>query len=386
MPKNSADLAFINPAVLRWAIKRSKLSNEFIADELNVRAQDVEAWTQAGGAHPPFQKALDLAKILHVPFGFFYLKNLPSEDLPLPDFRGFNREYQPSNNLVDVLNDVLLKQDWYRDHEKESSRVALKFVGSFDLQSSIFDVASDIRRHIGITQQLRQAVTSWGEYVSTLTRQTEQAGVLVMRSGVVGNVTLRKLKVEELQGFAMADPYAPIIFVNSSDFKASQVFTIAHELAHIWIGQTAIANADELGHAHNKTESFCNRVAAEVLVPQEEFLNAWRHDSSAEAEIRVKRIARQFWVSGLVSLRRARELKQVTEEEFTRIKDEELKHRSKATSRGGDYYRNLLARMSARFTAAVVGDVHAGKLQIRDAAHLLGMKVPTFVRFAETWK
>jgi Zn-dependent peptidase ImmA (M78 family) len=206
-----------------------------------------------------------------------------------------------------------------------------------------------------------------------------------MRSGVVANLSNRKLRIDELQGFALADPLAPIVFVNSADFKASQVFTIAHELAHIWIGQSALANANELESGTSGIESFCNRVAAEVLVPREEFLNAWRHDSSAP-EIRIRHISRQFWVSGLVALRRAHELDQVSKAEFLRIRDQELRYRQKAKASGGDYYRNVIARMSARLTNAVIGDVNAGKLPLRDAARLLGMKVPTFARFAETWK
>lgn len=387
MPNNGmrTDLAFVSPTVVAWALKRSGLGHEFVAQKLKVPPAELEKWGRAADSHPPFAKAQALAKLLHVPFGFFFLKEPPSADLPLPDFRGFDRDYRPSNDLLELLNDTLIKQDWYRDHVKESGDRPLSFVGSFSTKDSLLDVAADIRQRLGITQRLRQSVNSWSEYLSTLTRQTEDAGILVMRSGVVANISNRKLRVDELQGFALADPLAPIVFVNSADFKASQVFTVAHELAHVWIGQSALANADELESGHDEVESFCNRVAAEVLVPREEFLNAWRHDSAA-AHIRIGHIARQFWVSGLVSLRRAHELGQVSEPEFEKIKTQELRGRQKSKASGGDYYRNVIARMSARLTNAVLADVNNGKLPLRDAARLLGMKVPTLARFAETWK
>jgi Zn-dependent peptidase ImmA (M78 family) len=382
---NGPDLAFISQPVLTWALKRSGLSHDFVAGKLKVDSQQIEEWGQEGGAFPPFTKAQLLAKLLHIPFGFFFLERPPSADLPLPDFRGFDRSYQPSGDLLELLNDILIKQDWYRDHVRESSAGPLKFVDSFGTADSIVDVAADIRLRLGITQRLRQSVSSWGEYLATFTRQTEEAGILVMRSGVVANLTQRKLRVDELQGFAIADPIAPIVFVNSADFKASQVFTLAHELAHIWIGQSALANPDELESGHNRIESFCNRVAAEVLVPREEFLNAWRHDATTP-EMRISRIARQFWVSTLVTLRRAHELGQVSDADFQRIKTQEQQRRRTVKSSGGDYYRNVIARMSARLTNAVLSDVNNGKLPLRDAARLLGMKVPTLVRFAETWK
>jgi Zn-dependent peptidase ImmA (M78 family) len=380
-----SDLAFASPTVISWALSNSQLSRDFVAKKLKVKPDELERWGRIGGGHPPFVKAQAFAKLLHLPFGFLFLSEPPTTSLPLPDFRGFDHEYRPSGDLFELLNDILIKQDWYRDHVKESNGKRLPFVGSFDTTDSIFDVASNIRSHLGITQRLRQSVSSWSEYLSTLTRQTEDVGILVMRSGVVGNISNRKLKVDELQGFALADPHAPVVFVNSADFKASQVFTIAHELAHIWIGQTALANADELGSDLGKVESFCNRVAAEVLVPREEFLNAWRHDAGGP-EVRVHHIARQFWVSSLVSLRRARELDQISEPEFEKIRDKELRQRHRPKTSGGDYYRNVIARMSARLTNAVITDVNSGKLPLRDAARLLGMKVPTLVRFAETWK
>lgn len=382
---SGTDLAYVRPALIRWALKRSGLASEFVAQKLKVELNELETWAHSEQHHPPFDKAFELAKLLHVPFGFFFLKEAPATDLPLPDFRGFDRQYKPSSDLLELLNDILVKQDWYRDYIREASRKQLPFVGSFDTDDSVADIAANIRRTLSITQRLRQSVSSWGEYLATLTRQTEEAGILVMRSGVVANLTQRKLKVEELQGFALADPFAPIVFVNSTDYKASQIFTIAHELAHIWLGVTALANADELGETHNATETFCNRVAAEVLVPQEEFLNAWRNDSG-ELQKRIRHIARQFWVSGLVSLRRARELGKVNKEEFQELVAYEMGQRRKSSSSGGDYYRNVIARMSARFTNAVIGDVNNGKLPLRDAARLLGMKVPTLARFAGTWK
>lgn len=63
--------------------------------------------------------------------------------------------------------------------------------------------------------------------------------------------------------------------------QSTKVFTIAHELAHVWIGQNALASADELETGHGRIESFCNGVAAEVLVLKQEFLNAWLHDSGS---------------------------------------------------------------------------------------------------------
>src|SRR5688572_2665865 len=129
-----------------------------------------------------------------------------------------------------------------------------------------------------VTPALRHEAKSWSDYASKLSANAEEAGVLVMRSSVVGHATKKKVSKKEFQGFAIADSLAPLVFVNSDDFKSAQIFTLAHELAHIWIGASAISNPDPVDVAKNlpasvnKTELFCNRVAAEVLVPEAEFL------------------------------------------------------------------------------------------------------------------
>jgi Zn-dependent peptidase ImmA (M78 family) len=379
------DVAYITPAVLSWAVKRSRLTRSVIERRLGIDTGLLETWERPGGLHPPFAKAQELAKILHVPFGFFFLKRPPSTDLPLPDFRGFDRKYEPSADLLELLNDILMKRDWFSEHEREIGAGPLKFVGSYTIRDSIEAVADAIRARIGIGKPLRDSASSWSDYLTLLTRRTEQTGILVMRSGVVGNFTNRKLQTKELLGFAIADQIAPVVFVNSSDFRASQIFTLAHELVHIWIGQSAIANPDELEVGHDKVEAFCNHVAAEVLVPQKDFLRAWRA-ADAAPDIRVNRMARRFWVSSFVTLRRAHELGEMSDAQYEVIKRQERDRRKQDKSSGGDYYRNVTTRMSPKLTDAVLSDVNSGKLEIRDAAALLNMKVPTLVRFAEKAK
>ncbi len=380
MPSGATDQAFITGSVLEWARKRSGLTKEVLAEKVHATARQVTDWENEASS-PPFPKAQQLAKILKIPFGFLFLPEPPKEELPLPDFRTLDRNYKPTPDFITLLGDILVKQDWYRDYIAEIGEPAPKFVGKFSVESKIGDVAANIRTVVGISQALRHSVRSWSEYLGALSRNAEDAGVLVMRSSIVGNSTKRKISADEVQGFAISDPRAPIVFVNSDDFKASQIFTLVHELAHIWIGQSAISNPDELQAGRDKIEAFCNRVAAQTLVPEEEFLKVW---DGNDADVAITRIARWFWVSTLVVLRRAHELERISDSKFQKLKARELEKVTISASSGGDYYKNVVARMGGRLTYAVLGEIQQQRILLREASSLLDMKIPTMLKFAET--
>jgi len=338
------DLAFVNPRVVSWALKNGGVSRAALAGKLKVSVDQLAAWEKPD-SHPTFPKAQLLAKTLRIPFGYLFLPEPPSLELPLPDFRNFDATYRPSPNLRELLNDVLVKQDWYRDLMREQKASKLKFVGSFDLTADVGDVASGIRNTLGLTPAFRSKVKDWADHVSRLAKAAEEARILVMRSSVVGNLTRLSVSYKEMQGFAIADDLAPLVFVNSGDFKAPQVFTLAHELAHIWIGQSGIDNPDETKPGKNAVEAFSNRVAAEVLVPHDEFLAEWR---GSDAQANVEKLAREFWVSAFVVLRRARDLGKIGAAEYEALSKSAAAKVTKAKPGGGSYYRNVNARMGGR--------------------------------------
>ncbi|MFI2791399.1 ImmA/IrrE family metallo-endopeptidase, partial [Kitasatospora sp. NPDC018614] len=201
-------------------------------------------------------------------------------------------------------------------------------------------------------------------------------GVLVMVNGVVGADTHRKLKPEEFRGFALSDTLAPLIFINGADTKAAQIFTMVHELGHIWLGESALSDAAMADSTDNAAELWCNRVAAEVLVP----LTTIRDEYIGEPTVaELERLARRYRVSTLVILKRLYDTQFLTWDDYQSRYDTELQRviaamRSRGSESGGNFYNTHPLRLSRQFARAVITDTLEGGTPYRDAYQLLGTK------------
>jgi len=377
---SNADLAYITPSLVTWAIKQSGLSYEEIQKKLKVDLSEIVAW-EKGKSHPPFEKAEELAELLSIPFGYLFLSQAPETPIPLPDLRtvGGGKRTNLSAEFRSVLLSALYRQEWYREYALDRGMKEITFISSMSQNSGVDAVATSIRQALAIDANLREKVERWSAYLNLLSSQAEALGILVMRSGLVGNDTRHKLSPDEFQGFAISDPLAPVVFINGRDFLRAQIFTLAHELTHLWIGQSGVCTSDEAHvRPEQKVEEFCDAVAAEVLVPKSEFIKDWA------VEPDFNRLARKYWVSTFVTLRRAYETQRLTREEFLRLyKQEAAKRAAVKRGRGGKYYENVATRHSRRLSSAVVRDVREGGTVFRDGARLLHLKLTTFSRFME---
>jgi Zn-dependent peptidase ImmA (M78 family)/transcriptional regulator with XRE-family HTH domain len=370
--------AFLTPDLLRWARARAGVSAEQLAKAIGVKPETIMSW-ESGAARPTFRQAEKLAKRLYVPFAYLFLPARPTEEIPLPDFRTIkNDRLRPSPALIDLINDVLTKHLWYRELLQSEGSAELAFVASFSSADSIESVASNISDTLGIADGFRESCNSWEQFLTRLIERVQRQGILVMRSGTVAGNTHRTVSPEEFRGFAISDKIAPLIFVNAADFRAAQTFTVAHELSHIWLGDTGISNENLAEPDTSNREKHCDAIAAELLLPRAKFLERWKHFGG-----NVGQLAQYFRVSSLVILRRARDLDQMGQDEFWDRFESEKKRYKRRSQGGGDFYRTLLARNSTLFTEAVITAINEERELYRDAARLLNVKVSTIPAIAD---
>jgi len=370
----------VKPELIRWAIERSGRSIDVLARYF----PRIEAW-ESGEAHPTLRQLETLATKTWTPLGYFFLSEPPEERLPIPDFRTAldTPIRRPSPNLIDTLHTMQRRQSWMRDYLIEMGHERLPFIGSVKASDEVTSVAKIIRRALGVTDGWASRITTWTDALRVLREAAEAVGVLVVINGVVGNDTHRKLNPAEFRGFVLADDYAPLVFINGADARSAQMFTLAHELAHLWIGEGGIFDLPDLQIAGDRREQFCNRVAAEFLVPAVELKRFWAA-ANRDAEP-FQAIAREFKISPIVAARRALDLNLIDRPAFFEFyrayQTDERRRASKA--KGGDFYLNQNVRLGKRFARAVMLAAKEGRLLYREAYNLTGLHGATFDKYAK---
>ncbi|MGQ0710935.1 MAG: ImmA/IrrE family metallo-endopeptidase [Rhodoferax sp.] len=372
----------VQSALFTWARQRARLDE----GALLARFPHLPEW-EAGEVQPTLRQLEHYAQATHAPLGYFFLPAPPQEALPIPDFRTMGQGVpRLSADLLDVIYTCQTRQAWYRDEALVNGETPLAFVASVTLATPPAEAAVLICQTLGFSVQARSECPNWTEALRLFITQAERVGVMVMVSGVVMNNNTRHLDPKEFRGFALADAIAPLVFINGADSKAAQMFTLAHELAHLWLGQTALSNLPMAEASDHATETWCNQVAAELLVPQAEFRAALQHGEALDAAL--QRLARHFKVSSLVVLRRMLDVAWLNRDAFWgayRAEEERIKALAARNTGGGDFYRTTVARVSKRFAQSLVVSTLEGRTLYRDAFRMLGIAKPgTFNELGRT--
>jgi Zn-dependent peptidase ImmA (M78 family) len=385
-------VAHINGKMLTWACIRAGVDIGQLAKG-KITLEKLKAW-ESGESLPSQSQAIALAEKLGVSYAMLFMPAVPPPDIPaIPDLRTVNghRLTHLSLNFREVINDTAIRQEWFRGARIDVKQAPLPFVGAFSLSDDPKNVAADMRNVLELTKEDRRQCSDYESFIKYFVVRAETVGVLVMRSAVVRHATNRPLQVSEFRGFALNDAFAPLIFINDADAKAAQIFTIAHELAHVWIGADGVSDRkpNEKNDSKNTIELFCDRVAAELLAPEAEFRDIWKSASVTE---NAKRAAAHFRVSTLVALRRAKDLGRIAvdtfithvDSEYARFNEIDRKKREqqkKAEKKGGNFWASFELRNGKTFNAAVAESLLLRRVSFTEAATLMGINVASTVRY-----
>ena len=364
----------INPELITWAINRAGHDIDKFLDN----RPSIKKWVEKE-KKPTVKQLESFANKVHIPFGYLFLPEPPKETIPFPFFRtGTNTTDKVSLNVFDTIQILQRRQDWITDYLIENDGDPLKFVGSFSNNNTYNEIVNDIRKWLDLKVDWACDFKTFEETLDFLTEKIESIGIFINFNGVVENNTHRPIKVEECRGFVLVNEYAPFMFVNAADAKAAQLFTIVHELAHIWIGKSAGFDINNLLPADDPIERLCDEVAAEFLVPANSLIKLWKETPSID-------YARRFYkVSTIVIARRALDLHLISRKDFFIFYDnymQNFKKKKEKQSSGGNFYATTRKRVSVSFASYVNQAVNQNKLLYRDAYKITGLKGDTYQKF-----
>ncbi len=361
----------VESRLLTWALGRSGRTVE----SARARYAKFSEWMDGTGS-PTLRQLEDFANWTRTPLGFLLLETPPDDRLPIPDFRtAEGRPLRPSPDLLQTVQSMQRRQAWMREFLSEEEH-QLTFVGTCDANDPPAKVAQSMREVLNLHEDWAKQANNWTDALRILRQAVELGGIMVVINGVVGNNNHRPLNVDEFRGFVLVDTIAPLVFVNGQDAKSAQMFTLAHELAHLWIGQEGVSNLDRLEPVGKSVETACNRIAAEFLVPAVRFELEWLNVSGHPD--RLERLAKIFKVSTLVVARRALDLRHISRREFFDFYDRHIQESRKVKPTGGDFWKTQRMRIGELFGAAVAQAVWAGRLLYRDAYELTDLRGRTF--------
>ncbi|MGA0556089.1 XRE family transcriptional regulator [Larkinella sp. VNQ87] len=383
-----ADKAYITPKVLKWARESARISIIDAAKKINIKPEKLNSWEE-GVEHPTIAQAQNLAKLYKRSFAIFFLPEPPTDFQPLQDYRRDN--FKPlSTASIFMIREVQQRQAWISELFAENGEEALSFVGKFSINDSPSIVANDILSLLGINPlayKNNNPIKNWIDCA-------EKKGIFISKSSYIHPKL--KLDSDELKGFAISDKYAPFVFVNSDDWNAPQLFTLVHEIAHIWIAQSGISNTTEVDvrmkdNLH-PVELFCNQVAALALIPDVIIKSLTKENIIDKSTIThvTKKLGISYSVllvralnAGLINYVEYQGLKRKADKDFKAyIQAEELKlaERKEKKSGGPNFYLLQVGKNSRLFTQIVLDAYRGGRIEPTQASRLLNVKTNNFYK------
>lgn len=374
----------ISTETLNYYVENASISLETLRDSI----KNIDLFL-SGERQPTFNQLSDIAKKLNVPTGLLLLDKAIELKSGRLEFRTLNSRHIDA--ISEELRDTIIEMESKQAFLREEIDFTLDFIGSCSIEEGVISVASKIREKLQIQEGFQNGV-SRSKLLNFLKDRINSIGVFIFFNGKVGDNRYRSLSLSEFRGFVLVDDKAPIIFINQKDKTTNgRVFTLIHELVHLFIGVDEILTEIDAGdYTFDKTEAFVNKVTAEILVPESFFEKSVNQSLIAtQLDEQVRELAEKFKVSEFAIVRRLYDMNFIDKkiydtktEELQRKFDQFFKNKSKSSS-GGDYYNNLSFRVDKRFFNYVQRALQQNRISYTDAFKIIGVSFKGYKFLAE---
>lgn len=346
-----------------------------VYEDILKRKPKSEKWF-TGEDYPTYNQLIELSKKFNVPYGYFFFEELPKYEMPMPHYRTIkDNNFTPSEELLDSIKFAQKVQEWAKDILLEFGNGKIDFCGKYKNNLDLYAIVDELKVIFDVKEGWTKSIKTWKETFKYLVNKAEEKGIIVLINGVVGNNTHRKLDVNEFRGFVLYDEIAPVIFINNEDALSAKIFTLIHEVVHILIGESASFDYKDLQPADNEIEKFCDKCAAEFLVPEKELLEVSKQTKDYE------KLAKHFKVSQIVIARRLYDLNSINRDDFIEfLQKNKEKEYIKSISEGGNFYETVKLRLSQRFLNLLKSAIYENVITYRDALLITELKAKSFFK------
>jgi Zn-dependent peptidase ImmA (M78 family) len=382
--------ALVTPSVMRWARESAGLSVIEASNKIKRPIEEIMAW-EKGVQMPTIPQARRASEIYRRPLAVFYLPEPPLDFDTLRDFRRLPNEEERfySKKLTELIRTAYEHQYWANEYLKKEGISPLSYVGSACLEDNPKDIAKQILTTFMINPNDQCSVPSRFYALKLWIEKAESKGVFIFRKG--------SIDLHICRGFILSDNIAPFIYLNSEDAYAGMMFTLVHELAHLWLNISGISNLNTYGRFIStedlNIEKFCNRVASEALIYSERFEREIEDLSIAlTTEERIEILSRIFKVSEEAIARKMLEYDYISSSKYVKLRDlyqkrwlnlkRKEKQKNKERDGGPSYYVTKISNNGLLYTQTVIGAYQGGHILGRDASSLLEVKINNLSKLA----
>ena len=372
----------IQPAILNWALGQT--NEEKLGEKL---VENIKHWLD-GSKCPTFNQIEEFSKKAHIPIGYFFLQTPPKEQVELLEYRTVDsiESTNPSRDLLDTIHEMETVQEWMADYNKELYYDKVEFVGSLNGITDIKVIVNKIRMDLGLDLEWYKECDGSSKAFTKVRGLLEKCGILVMVNGIVGKNTHRALNLNEFRAFAIVNEWAPLIFINGADSSGGRLFSLFHELAHLWLGKSDLYNDRKYSlNITNSIEVICNAAAGELMVPTEKFVENWKFNMNDDIYEKIGELSKLFRCSESVIARRALDNRMIKKSVYDKVITCGIEHyleSRKERSSGGDYYRVVRSKLDGAFVRALCESVNSGRTSYTEAYRLTNTTSKTFSEVA----
>lgn len=368
----------IQPEILNWALNQT--TEEKLGEKLMA---NIKQWI-AGTKNPTFNQIEDFSRKSNIPLGYFFLQTPPVEQIKLLEYRTIDSRQmtEPSRNLLDTIYEMEAVQEWMAEYRKDMGFDSVEYVGCLKNVTDVGLIADRIRNDLGLEIEWYKEFQDMPTAFNKIRNCLEKCGVLVMMSGIVAKNTHRVLDLNEFRAFAMINDLAPIIFINSADSWGGRLFSLCHEIVHVWIGEDDLYNdRKNSGEGIRPIEVICNAVAGELMVPTTIFLERWSQSQKEDVYQQIKELSKAFLCSESVIARRALDNDKINKNIYNQVVSDAIEaynqlKQEKGT--GGNYYSTARSRLDGVFVRALCESVNNGRTSYTEAYRLTNTTGKTF--------